>query len=166
MTSKTALVLVSIKMISGQEILKRLVNELKLISWDLEFSSVYVQYETEQRYDFDANMVTVLKIVMSQSTQELAQSLERIQNYLLSYTGPNRVKLVPLAIEQETLLIPGLTLPHPSLHGDALVIRCAAEVWGHYEHPVLKKTLHDLARHLPPITNAEFMLQGKSLVER
>ncbi len=164
MTTHTALVLISIKMIAGVEILKRLVNELKLISWEIEFSSVYVQYETEQRYDFDANMITVLKMGTSLSAEEFSQKILMTQNYLLSFTGADRVKMTPLAIDQETLMVPDLTLPHPSLHMDPLVIRCATEVWANYEHPILKKTLNDLARSLPPITNAEFMLQGKSLV--
>ena len=164
LNQSSALVLISIKMIAGVEILKRLVNELKLISWDLEFSSVYVQFETEQRYDFDANMVTVLKMNTSLDSKELAKKLKDTQNYLLSFTGPERVKITPLVMGQETLMVPDLTLPHPSLHVDPLVIRCATEVWGSFEHPILKKTLHDLARTLPPITNAEFMLQGKSLV--
>ncbi len=166
MTSQPALVLISIKMIAGVDILKRLVNELKLISWEMEFSSVYVQYETEQRYDFDANMMTVLKMGTSLGAKEFSQKLQEIENYLLSFTGPERVKITPLAMGQETMMVPDLTLPHPSLHKEPLVIRCATEVWGNYEHPILKKTLNDLARGLPAITNAEFMLQGKSLVPR
>lgn len=164
MTKHSALVLISIKMIAGVEILKRLVNELKLISWDMEFSSVYVQYETEQRYDFDANLITVLKMGTDLKPKEFAQKILHTQNYLLSFTGPERVKMTLLALDLETLMVPDLTLPHPNLHMDPLVIRCATEVWGNFEHPILKKTLHDLARTLPPITNAEFMLQGKSLV--
>ncbi len=164
MTKHSSLILISIKMIAGVEILKRLVNELRLISWDMEFSSVYVQYETEQRYDFDANLITVLKMGTDLGAKELAQKILFTQNYLLSFTGPERVKMTLLALDIETLMVPDLTLPHPSLHIDPLVIRCATEVWGNFEHPILKKTLHELAQALPPITNAEFMLQGKSLV--
>ena len=98
------------------------------------------------------------------SAKEFAKKLLYTQNYLLSFTGPDRVKLTLLALDLETLMVPDLTLPHPSLHIDPLVIRCATEVWGNFEHPILKKSLHELARSLPPITNAEFMLQGKSLV--
>ena len=166
MPNQTALVLISIKMIAGVDILKRLVNELKLISWEMEFSSVYVQYETDQRYDFDANMLTVLKMGTDLEPREFAQKLLHTQNYLLSFAGPDRVTITPLAMDQETLMVPDLTLPHPSLHMDPLVIRCATEVWGTYEHPILKKTLNDLARRLPKITNAEFFLQGNSLVPR
>ncbi len=164
MTQHSSLVLISIKMIAGVEILKRLVNELRLISWAMEFSSVYVQYETDQRYDFDANLITVLKMGTDLNAQEFAKKLLYTQNYLLSFTGPDRVKMTLLALDLETLMVPDLTLPHPSLHIDPLVIRCATEVWGNFEHPILKKSLHELARSLPPITNAEFMLQGKSLV--
>ena len=162
--TQTSLVLISIKMIAGVEILKRLVIELKSFTWDIEFSSVYVQYETEQRYDFDANMITVVKLATSLGAKEFSQKLSQIQNHLESFAGIDRVKINPLVVDQETLMVPDLTLPHPSLHIDPLVIRCATEVWGTYEHPILKKTLNDLARSLPPISNAEFMLQGKSLV--
>ena len=164
MTTQHALILVSIRMIAGVEILKRLVTELQSFATDLDFSSVYARYETEQRYDFDANMVVVAKLATHLDAKELSQKISKVQNHLLSFTGADRVNLTPLVVDQESFMVPDLTLPHPSLHLDPLVIRCATEVWGTYEHPILKKTLNDLARSLPPISNAEFMLQGKSLV--
>jgi hypothetical protein len=153
-------------MVSGMETLNRLVAELKLISWEMEFSSVYRQFHTEQRYDFDAQLITVVKLGFNGTTEEFIKKVQGLQAYLSSFVGKDKVKVVPLAIEQETQMIPELTLPHPILHTEPLVTRCAAEVWGSYEHPILKRTLNDLADKAPAIINAEFMLQGKSLVPR
>jgi 7,8-dihydro-6-hydroxymethylpterin-pyrophosphokinase len=164
MNTNQALLFISIKVIAGTEMLKKLVAELKMISWDLTFSSVYRQFENEERYDFDANMILVARIGFNQSPGDLVEKLKHTETYLMAFTGPQKVRLVPLAINQLTTMTPQLTLPHPQLHMDPLVTRCAAEVWGSYEHPVLKKTLNDLARVAPAITDAEFMLQGKSLV--
>jgi hypothetical protein len=153
-------------MVSGMDTLKRLVAELKLISWEIDFSSVYRQFQTEQRYDFDARMITVIKLGFRGTTEDFIKQVQGLQNYLTSFVGKNKVRVIPLAVEQETQMIPELTLPHPILHTEPLVTRCAAEVWGNYEHPILKRTLNDLADKAPAILNAEFMLQGKSLVSR
>jgi 7,8-dihydro-6-hydroxymethylpterin-pyrophosphokinase len=148
------------------ENLKKLISELKLISWEVDFSSVYRQFENEQRFDFDARMVTVSKIEFETTKEEFLAKLTATQKFLASVLGKEKMKVVPLAIEQEIQMIPELTLPHPSLHLDPLVTRCGAEVWPDYVHPILKMTLSELANKAPEIHNAEFMLQGKSLVSR
>lgn len=161
-----SLVYVSISMVSGMDTLKRLVEQLKLISSEIEFSSIYRQFQTEQRYDFDARMIAVIKMGFQGSTEDFIKQVSGIQNYLISFVGKDKARVLPLAVEQETQMIPELTLPHPTLHSEPLVTRCAAEVWGNYEHPILKKTLSELANNAPAILNAEFLLQGKSLVDR
>ncbi len=160
-----SLIYVSLSMVSGMDTLNRLVSQLKLISWEIEFSSIYRQFQTEQRYDFDARMIAVIKLGFNGPTDELIKQVQGIQNYLISFIGKDKARVIPLAVEQETQMIPELTLPHPILHMEPLVTRCAAEVWGNYEHPILKKTLNDLANNAPAILNAEFLLQGKSLVD-
>jgi 7,8-dihydro-6-hydroxymethylpterin-pyrophosphokinase len=166
LAERNSLIYVSINVVSGPDTLKRLVSELKLISWEMEFSSVYRQFETDQRYDFDANMITVVKLGFNTTTEELIKQLQNVQTCLSSFIGKDKVRVIPLAVEQETQMVPDLTLPHPILHMDPLVVRCAAEVWGSYEHPILKRSLSDLANKAAVIENAEFMLQGKSLVPR
>ena len=161
-----ALIYISISMVSGMDTLKKLVEQIKLISWDMEFSSIYRQFHTEQRYDFDARMIGVLKLGFKGSTEDFVKQIQGTQNYLASFVGKDKARVIPLAVEQETQMMPDLTLPHPILHTEPLVTRCAAEVWGNYEHPILKKTLSELASKAPLIKNAEFYLQGKSLVER
>lgn len=163
---KRALVYVSVTMVSGMGLLKKIATKLRLISSELDFSSVYRQCQTEDRFDFSASMVTVLKCRFDGESEGFVHQLNNLEVEFSSPEGRDRVRAFPLAIEQETSMTPELTLPHPLLHTDSLATRCAAEVWGNYEHPVLRKTLHDLARSAPAIVNAEFLLQGKTLTDR
>ncbi|MBK7961454.1 MAG: hypothetical protein IPK04_09785 [Bdellovibrionales bacterium] len=50
-----------------------------------------------------------------------------------------------LLYDQEVIMTPELTLPHPDLQYDLLTLRLSSEVWSRYEHPVLKKTLGELS---------------------
>lgn len=160
------MIYVSVNVVSGLDAMKKLVMELKNISEDIEFSSVYRQFETEHRYDYDANMISILKMGYAIDSDEMLTRLASIHTKMSSYVGSDKVKMIPLAIENQTRMLPELTLPHPLLHSDPLVARCAAEVWGNYNHPILNRSLSDLANQSADILNAEFMLQGKSLVAR
>jgi hypothetical protein len=63
------------------------------------------------------------------------------------------------------LMSPRLTLPYPLLHQDPLIIRCAAEAWGQYEHPIYLKSLSEMARSAQNAKTAEFHMQGKNLID-
>lgn len=164
MSSKSALVLFDIKHREGLSTLKKIVSELKMITWRIEFSSVYRQFESEQRYDFDASLVVVVRLDFNLETNEFLDRVQNLGQYLKSFGRDVQHAVTVLAVDQQTILSPDLTLPHPCLHTNPLVTRCAAEIWGDYEHPILKMTLNDMARKTLPVENAEFILQGKSLV--
>jgi 7,8-dihydro-6-hydroxymethylpterin-pyrophosphokinase len=68
-----------------------------------------------------------------------------------------------LAFGQSVILDSRLTLPSPRLFEDSLILRCAAEAWGSYEHPIMQKTLEDLAQFAVTNLNVEFYSKSEEL---
>lgn len=69
-----------------------------------------------------------------------------------------------LVFNEEVKLIPSMTLPHPSLFLDPLVLHCSAEVWPEYLHPVNKTSLRksDIETNIEMF---EFLYQGKFFLD-
>lgn len=69
-----------------------------------------------------------------------------------------------LAYNDEVKMIPNMTLPHPNLFLDPLILHCSAEVWPEYIHPVNKLTLRksDIETN---VAMFEFMYQGKFFLD-
>lgn len=70
-----------------------------------------------------------------------------------------------LTYEHEAVISPNEVIPHPDLHKDAILSRCAAEVWGEYIHPVHHKSIEKIAAEVIPQDKIEFFMQGASLVD-
>ena len=83
--------------------------------------------------------------------------------YLIENNGQKGQPLL-LAFNQQVVLSPKLTLPYPELIVDVLLLRCAAEIWGQYEHPILQKTLGEIVKKSELRERAEFLMQGESLI--
>ena len=66
---------------------------------------------------------------------------------------------------QEVSMIPNLTLPHPDLIAESIILCCAAELMPDFVHPILKKDLSALSLRHDFNEDAEFYLQGKKFLE-
>ncbi len=134
---------------------------LKDTSSAVETSNVYLKYlETLRGPTARGQLVVATSIETPLSPSELNLKLhERMQNY------PNMVDYFLVLFEDETLLTPQLTLPHPDLHLLPFWLIPAAEVWSDAPHPVLSKSLHDLVGEHDWGTWGEFYAQGKTLLD-
>lgn len=119
-------------------------------------SSIYKRYQSSDRVDMKAQMEFVCRI----QTELGAEELLKVTTHLDS-----KVEASLLVFDNLILMSPSLTLPYPDLHTDGLIIRAAAEAWGSYAHPIYEKTLSDISRDARPVTEAEFFLQGRSLID-
>jgi 7,8-dihydro-6-hydroxymethylpterin-pyrophosphokinase len=152
------LVHVTVDLVGGTPIAQNLVTELSKIGSVNAVSSVYKRYLGKNRVDLNATIEVVLRYSTDCAVDELLWHFRQ-------QTQEKKAKLNLLSYDDLVVLSPQLTLPHPSLHTDFLIIRCASEAWPHYEHPIMQKTLSEIAATALPAVDAEFFLQGKSLVD-
>lgn len=117
-------------------------------------SSVYKRYLEFNVENFNSELVMALQMEVAIEHQELHQMLPML--------SPG---ISLLAFDQEVHLYPGKNLPHPDLHADSLTLRCAAEAWGTYEHPVLGQTLNEIVRSDVTMERIEFFAQGRQVLE-
>lgn len=154
--SHGALIYVSTDLVGGarraQSFLQILQKKIRVAG----ISSVYKRFLSPEQVDLNSTMNFALRIITDFGPETLLA-------HLLDHEIP--VELTLLCYDDLILMSPQLTLPYPALHTDPLIIRCAAEAWGPYEHPVYQKTLSELARNTTAINDAEFFLQGRSLID-
>lgn len=152
------LVHVTTDLVGGTPIAQNLLREMKKIGQITAVSTVYKRYLGLNRVDLNANIEAVLRFNTKCAVDELLWHFRRLQK-------ENRISLNLLSYDDLVVLSPQLTLPHPHLHTDFLVIRCASEAWPQLEHPIIEKTLSEIAALALPVVDAEFFLQGKSLID-
>lgn len=73
-------------------------------------------------------------------------------------------KIELLTFAEEVRITPQLTLPHPSLYLDPLILHCSAEIWPDYIHPINGSSLRS-SDHETNVDNLEFLFQGKFFLE-
>lgn len=135
-----------------QEVLQSLSESMRFV----EISSIYKRFKSPDHVDLNASMECVAKVITSLGAEEVIDIVDKIDR---------QIEVMLLAFDDLILMSPRLTLPYPDLHTDPLVIHCAAEVWGQYEHPVYLKTLSEISRGARVLDDAEFFLQGRSLLD-
>lgn len=161
-----ALIHVALDLVGGVEKAKEILRVISDFGQVVSLSSVYKRFLTPERKDISARIEFVLKL-------ETLHSVDQTLHLILSLCqegqpGLNRqsyAEATLLAFDQMILMSPKLTLPYPKMHQDPLVIRAAAEAWGQYAHPIYEKNLSELSKSAPPAQEAEFYMQGKSLVD-
>jgi 7,8-dihydro-6-hydroxymethylpterin-pyrophosphokinase len=163
MKKQMALISLSTDLMAGPARLRTLVDALAEMGDITQVSSIYKQFRSHGTADLNFNLVMVLKLNTDRDLEEVFALLQSLEQTQPAGFGSQPEALSLLAFNQEIRMVPGQNLPNPSLHTDPLTLRCAAEVWGGYRHPVLGQTLQELVRFSDPLTQAEFFAQGRSL---
>lgn len=151
-----ALLYISTDVVGGvarcQKYLSRLQDHLRTEA----ISSIYKRYLNSDHVDMKAQMEFAIRVQTSLEPEPLL---------LFATNLDPKVEMTLLAFDTLILMSPAMTLPYPNLHTDGLVIRAAAEAWGSYAHPIYEKTLGEISKGARPVNEAEFFLQGRSLID-
>lgn len=154
----TALIHVALELVGGVEKAKEILEALTARGDLVSISSVYKRYLTRERLESSARLEFVIRL-------ETLWGVDQVLHLALSLCESNTAELTLLAFDNLILMSPRLTLPYPEMHQDPLIIRCSAEAWGQYEHPIYHKNLSEISKLAAPAQQAEFYMQGKSLVD-
>lgn len=162
----SALIHIALDLVGGVEKAKELLAKLSECGDTTAISSAYKRFLTPERLDLSAGLEFVIRFETTLSVdQVLHLALSLCAQGVQGLVQKSHSELTLLAFDDMILMSPRLTLPYPQLHQDPLIIRCAAEAWGQYEHPIYQKSLSEIARSAQPAKQAEFFMQGKSLVD-
>ncbi|MNK93753.1 hypothetical protein D3C87_1139280 [compost metagenome] len=153
-----SLIHVSLDLVGGTDRARDLLLNVKECGEIRTISSVYKRYLTPERVDLNARMEFVFCF-------ETLWGVDQCLQLTKTAAADGRAELTMLTFDDMILMSPRLTLPYPLLHQDPLIIRCAAEAWGQYEHPIYQKSLSEMARSALNAKTAEFHMQGKNLVD-
>lgn len=157
-----ALIYVSVEFTSGLERLRQVLRDLRQSGDSIGVSSVYKRFLTSRHEDLNSEICLVVKLETNLNEASLDQAIQQINSGLL-HEPRRHGHMLLLSYDQTVQLLPHMTLPHPQLRIDGLTLRCAAEVWGGYEHPVLGQSLNELVKLSEPMNTTEFFAQGKGL---
>ena len=113
----------------------------------------------ERAEDLNSELILVMKIKTHKSDLELFRFLKQKEKNRGQLQQMRSESFIMLAFDQMTRMVPGQNLPNVLLHSDRLILRCAAEAWGSYEHPVLGKTLNEIVKSEKEIAGVEFFSQ-------
>lgn len=170
------LALIGVKVYSSDGLaLSRSVSKelFRFVSFE-RISSIYKVRRSERKplHTHDLRKVTdfeglsfVVLALTAQAPEELIKNLYRIEKEHSNEHLHRILSLNLLAFENKTTMTKNLTLPHPEFHSRPEILFPAAEVWGEYFHPILKKSLNELTREFANLKWGEFYEQGKSLLD-
>jgi 7,8-dihydro-6-hydroxymethylpterin-pyrophosphokinase len=155
-----------VELIGGVDRAKDLLKQIADHGEIIGVSSVYKRFATKELLDLNARIEFVVRF---ESTLDVEQQLDLVLSLATTSSpelgGGGAGSLTLLCVNNLILMSPKLTLPYPQMHTDPLIIRCAAELWPSYEHPIYQKTLAELVKMASPVKYTEFFMQGKSLVD-
>lgn len=158
-----AMIYISTDLMAGIPRLEKIIESLKTTGEIVGVSSIYKKYRNQRSEDLNSDLVLVVKLETEKVFEELFQVLDKTEQQQRLSTHSALLSL--LTYDRLVRLYPGQNLPSPLLHTDPLTLRCASEVWGSFEHPVLGQTLNELVRSQKPLSHVEFFAQGKSLFQ-
>lgn len=144
----------------ARELLKQIVSNCDV----MEVTSLFKR-RSQSGSDFDSKIEFVVAASTGVPKVEFSKLLTGIASKLVRRRLDSEVHVDLLLYDQEVILTPELTLPHPKLQYDPLTLRLSSEIWSRYEHPVLKKTLRELSDLRTQELDAEFIMQAKNLFD-
>jgi 7,8-dihydro-6-hydroxymethylpterin-pyrophosphokinase len=163
MKSHSALIWTSTDLMAGLDRLKVRIQQLESVGDIARVSAVYKKFLSHRSEDLNSLLVLAIRLNTDLESEQLFAILQSLEKNDEPTAGGENESLTLLAFDQEIRLMPGQNLPHLKLHTDTLTLRCAAETWGEYQHPVLGQSLQDLVRFSDPLKHVEFFAQGRSL---
>ena len=110
-------------------------------------------------------LAVVFKLQTQVTAEELLRYLKALEKDSTNERLGHMVRIKLLAYDQMTQMTPQMTLPDASFHLKPEELMLAAEIWGEFEHPVLKKSLRCLSQESSPTHWGDFCMQGKSLLD-
>lgn len=165
-TRHSALIHIALDLVGGIEKAKHLLSRFTEIGEIIAISSVFKRYLTPEHLDLSANIEFVVRYESQMSVDQMLYFVMSLSDEgSQGLTRKGKTELILLTYDDKILMSPRLTLPYPMLHQDPLIIRCSSEAWPQYEHPIYQKSLSEISRSAPPAQQAEFFIQGKSLVD-
>ena len=138
---------------SKEENVRRAIELLKEHSKIINVSS---NYKTEPwgitDQDWFINAAAIIETTLSPT--ELLAETQRIEKELgrtktVRY-GPRTIDIDILFYEDKIVSENNLTIPHPGAHERSTVLLPLCEIASHFVHPILKKTIKELAAENPP----------------
>lgn len=126
-----------------------------------EASNIYLKYlDHNHGASAQGQLIVALTVETHKTPEELFDLLQvRMEKH------PNTVDFYLVLYEDETRLTPQLTLPSPDFHNRPSWLVPAAELWAAAVHPVLNKSLYELAGENEWQDWGAFYAQGKTLLD-
>lgn len=160
-TVHRALIIIQTHINAQTEDLKKVVRFLSQAHQLDKMSSIYLAYASTQKNSNASGRLSVACTFFV--TESAIQMQKRINQYLKEY--PHVVDIILAAYDDETLLSPDITLPHPELHVRPDWLIPSSEIWGDYPHPILTRPLEDIASAADWGGWGRFYAQGTSLID-
>lgn len=163
-----ALVNVVHSWIEGTELSQKLLQTLEQQVEVVESTTLYKRIITDANGEvspFDCTIEFIISISTEMTAKDLGQKLRSIFAKTEKKREDSIFCFYLLLYDQIVVMTPDLTLPNPRLQYDDLTLRLSSEIWARYEHPVLKRTLGELAESRRADIPAEFVMQGNKLFD-
>jgi len=100
-----------------------------------------------------------------QGPRVLLKQLRQIEGRINSQSMRRGARLMLFFYGELNQMTPELTLPFHGFHLRPDYVFPAAEIWPEYVHPVLKRTLRDMAQEMKHVSWGEFFCQGKTVLD-
>ena len=175
-TTPSSAIIIGIKVHSseGLALMKSAVKSLSSLIQLVAISSIYrIQAKAEfnahihdlRSYAIFEGLVVAMKGFCSLPPDRLAQELQKIEGQLRNEALRQSVSITLNFYGAATMMTPNLTLPDPAFHLRPENVLPAAEISAEFVHPVLQKTLRELAKPFVSTSWGEFVAQGKAMLD-
>lgn len=163
--------LVSMKLMSGRdpERLRELFRQITEVEW-IGVSSVYRVQRSAQslqglRYIRGEEVLDGFSCVARGQSdlgpEKLLTQLQSLERSLSDQKLKRTLSVNCLVYGSRVIRTPSLTLPHPEFHLNPEELIPSAELWPEYEHPILLKTLSQLANDFHGVGWGEYYCSGR-----
>lgn len=153
---------------SGRQLkwLARACHKISMVADLSKMSSIYIDEFEDDKDDskIDKSLVIAILLKSSLKSDELFKNLVRIETEIRTEATQDVMDVLILAFGDELKMAPDLTLPHPKFHQHPQFLYPAAEIVGNFMHPVLNRTLRDLAGSMG-IKWGRYFEQGSRLLD-